>query len=124
MNKNFKNIFLIDSLGACLSFLLAFFIFPPYSEVLGVSKYLLYVLGSIALTYTLYSLCIYKLIQKIKSWMLLLLIILNTSYCIGILSILVLHTSITSLGTMFFITEALVIFILVTFEIKTLIKFQ
>lgn len=118
-----KNIFLIDAVGALLTFTLLFIVLRTFNSLFGLSKTSFEYLSLLAFIFFLYSLTCFFLAKN--NWKLYLKIICtaNTLYCILIFGILIgNYENISMLGVVYFLGEIAVIAGLVFFEIKTIRK--
>ncbi len=121
-----KNIFLIDGIGALVTFLFLFGIGFLVQEYFGIPKNVLYILAFVALFYAIYSfLCYFFLFdnfgKSLRKWQFFLkiIIIANSLYCMIIAFLLVLfYQNLTVLGLSYFILEIGVIIILVILETR------
>ena len=118
-----KNIFLIDAVGALLTFTLLFIVLRTFNSLFGLSKTTFEYLSLLAFIFFLYSITCFFLAKN--NWKLYLKIICtaNTLYCILIFGILIgNYENISMLGVVYFLGEIAVIAGLVFFEIKTIRK--
>ena len=118
-----KNIFLIDAVGALLTFTLLFLVLRTFNSLFGLSKTSFEYLSLLAFIFFLYSITCFFLAKN--NWKLYLKIICtaNTLYCILIFGILIgNYENISMLGVAYFLGEIAVIAGLVFFEIKTIRK--
>lgn len=120
MNTIFKNqkIFLVDAIGAGVSI---FSLFIPYTfeEFFGMPQSSIVIFISIAIVCFIYSTSVY--LSKTPNWKFFLMIIalLNISYCIFTLYHIIIHRSVlTMYGYVYFISEILIIFTLAMYELK------
>ena len=118
-----KNIFLIDGIGAAFSALFLLGILAQFPEYVGLSKNILLVLGAIACLLSTYSIaCFYFLIRK-RPVFLGITILANTLYAALTLSLLLYFGQVISfLGMYYFISELIVLGILIKLEYDVLIK--
>lgn len=115
---NERTIFLFDGIGAMLSFLLTGLILPNFSDVLGLSKELIYSLAVFPAVYMVFSLSCYRFVRKIKNWMLLAIILANLAYCLVSGSLLIFHEGLTDLGKYLLSAELLLVMGVIALEIK------
>ncbi|KRB58183.1 hypothetical protein [Flavobacterium sp. Root186] len=116
-----KNIFLIDAVGALLTFTLLFLVLRTFNSYFDLSKTILEYLSLLALLFSIYSLTCFFLAKN--NWKLYLKIICtaNILYCILTFGILLYHyNSISVFGIVYFLGEIVVIACLVFLEIKTI----
>lgn len=114
-----KRIFLIDGLGALVTAFFLICILARFQTSFGMPKKSLYVLSSIAIFFSIYSLSCYWLLKRSMGTFLLLIAVANTLYCI--LTIILLEyyaSSLTLLGFAYFICELAIILTLVVIEFK------
>lgn len=114
-----KKIFLLDGLGAMLSTALLYFLLMPNTAWIGLSVTQInaLVIGSLCLVgYDLIARIVYT---PERGWLIRVLALLNTLYCITTLSVLILHySSITILGWAYFLGEVAIVGVLVYLEWK------
>ncbi|CAC9975373.1 hypothetical protein FLAPXU55_03086 [Flavobacterium panici] len=118
-----KNIFLIDAVGASLTFILLFLVLRTFNNFFGLSKTTLEYLSLLALAFSIYSFICFFLAKN--NWKLYLKIICtaNILYCIltfGI--ILYYYRSISIFGIVYFLGEIIIIIGIVILEIKSIYK--
>lgn len=116
-----KNIFLIDAVGALITFILLFLVLRTLNTFFGLSKTTLEYLSLIAFIFSIYSFACFFLIKN--NWKLYLKIICtaNILYCILTFGILLYdYESISIFGIIYFLGEIVVIAGLVFLEIKTI----
>ncbi len=117
--KNIKprNIFLIDALGAFVSFIMLGFVLPNFDSLLGIPVQVLFILSFLAFLLSIYSsLCYFYFPDKWKPY-LKAIAIANGSYCIFTFLILTYYfDNITIWCWFYFIIEILIIFYLVRIE--------
>ena len=117
---NIRNVFLIDAIGALLSFILSGFILPYFSSILGIEPIVFKSLAGIALAYIIYDLIIYVKFQVIRPWMIKMIIFLNLSYCAITAALIFLLPNVSVLGQGLLLGESLVIILIVWFEYQIL----
>ncbi len=118
-----KNIFLIDAVGALITFALLFLVLRTFNTLFGLSKAALEYLSLIAFIFFIYSSTCFFL--AINNWKLYLKIICtaNILYCVLTFGILLYdYESISIFGIIYFLGEIVVIAGLVFLEIKTIRK--
>lgn len=118
-----KNIFLIDAVGALITFALLFLVLRPFNAFFGLSKATLEYLSLLALTFSIYSFTCFFLAKN--KWKLYLKIICtaNILYCILTFGILLSnYKSISIFGIIYFLGEIVVIAGLVFLKIKAIRK--
>ena len=129
-----KVIFLVDGIGALITFLSLFGIGFFLQKHFGMPKNVLYILSFIVALYAIYSLLCYFLLFKKRSsglesrkrnWQsfLKVIIVANSLYCVAMLLLLIqFYQTLTVLGLTYFIFEVMIIMILVLLEIKLISK--
>ena len=120
-----KRVFLLDGLGALLSALFLFIIVSFFGQKFGLPDKALYLLLTLALTFSVYSLFCYYF--RDKQWKLFLRAILIANLLYIILTIMTLinnSNSVTILGFFYFTIEILIISIIVMIEFKTINKYK
>lgn len=113
-----KNIFLIDAVGATVSILCLYFLYS-FEELFGMPQRVSSIFICIAIVLSIYSFTCYFI--NMRNWRLYLVIIaiLNISYCLfTIFQIFQNSNSITLLGYIYFIVELLIILTLAIYELK------
>lgn len=119
MKFNIKNIFLLDSSGAGLSFCITVFVLPVFSQFFGVSAKTFLGLGLLAFTLFFYSLYCYLYARaSLRRALLKALIFMNLSYVVLIAAILFTSTTLTVYGKAYFTLESIVIISLVFLEYR------
>ncbi|TDO95653.1 hypothetical protein [Flavobacterium sp. 245] len=116
-----KTIFLIDAVGALLTFAILFFVLRTFNSLFGLSKTTFKYLSLLALFFSFYSFACFFLAKN--NWKLYLKIICtaNILYCILTFGILIYnYKSISIFGLVYFIGEIAVISGLVLLEIKAI----
>ncbi len=115
---NQRTIFLFDGIGAAFSFLLSGFILPRFSDILGLSRDILYLLATFPAVYLIYSFSCYGLVEQIKSWMLLTIILANLAYCLVSASVIIFHAGIRELGIYLLLSEIVVVIAVIVLEFR------
>lgn len=119
--QNPKNVFLIDGLGALLSFVLLFFVLRNFNIYVGLSKTILTYLSLIALLFSLYSISCFLSLNNIWKPYLKAICIGNALYCILTLAVVLYYfKSISALGLLYFLGEIAIISCIIALEIKTM----
>lgn len=115
--KQPKRVFLIDAIGAFLSFSVLAFVFYSFNDLFLLpcfeSKLLMFVAASVFL----YSFLVYCFVQRRVKLFLIILLFFNIAYCVSLL--LVLFSSygyITNLGVAYLIVETIILVAVVFFE--------
>lgn len=113
-----RNIFLVDAIGAVVS-LLSLLIPYTFDELFGMPKSVVSTFISIAIVYSIYSTTVYLTNPSKWKMYLIIIAILNISYCLfTIYHIFNNLITITLLGHLYFAVEILIIFTLSLFELK------
>ena len=123
MGFNQKNIFLFDGIGALLSAVFTGLLLPLFSDLLGIQTEILHRLALLPMNYAVYSLSCYKLVKKIRSWNLLVIIFANLAYCLISGTVIFKTDGIANLGTSLLLAEILVVIAVVALEIRVYKKF-
>ncbi|HYX33422.1 MAG TPA: hypothetical protein VE954_09935 [Oligoflexus sp.] len=121
---NERTIFLLDGVGAALSFILSGLILPYFSDALGLSKELIYSLAGIPAICMIFSFRCYGFIKPIKSWMLLTIILANLAYSLISGSLIVFHDGLSDVGKYLLLAEILVVMGVMILEIRVLQKLR
>lgn len=122
IHLNEKNIFLFDGAGALASAVLTGLLLPLFSDLLGLSVGLLYILAIFPLVYAVFSLSCYFIIKPQRSIFLKSIIFANIFYCWVSGSVVIFSPTITKLGMAILILESIVIFGVVMCERKVLVR--
>lgn len=115
---NSRTIFLLDGIGALLSLIVTGLILPQFSEVLGLSKNLIYTLAIFPAIFMSYSFTCYAFIKPTKPWMVLTIILANLTYCLISGSLILFHEALTLPGKSLLSGEILVVLAVITLEFK------
>jgi hypothetical protein len=115
---NDRTIFLLDGIGALLSLTFTGLILPHFSEIVGISKNLIYILAIFPAIYTIYSLTCYFFIKPTKPWMLLTIIFGNLIYCLVSCTLILFHETLTFIGKSLFFGEILIVLAVIALELK------
>lgn len=114
-----KRLFLMDSLGALGTALMLGFVLTRFDHLLGMPKIVLYSLSGIAFGFSIFSFLCYLKIKANEITFLRGIAIANLMYCILTIGLVIyLRSTLTHLGFIYFLTEALIILSLVVFELK------
>lgn len=116
MNLNSRSIFLLDGLGAVVSFLLTGLVLPYFSNLIGLSPQVLYALAGFPFVYAIFSLGCYKFALKTKPWMLLIVIAANLVYCAISGIVISVFETLTPLGRLLLIAEIIVVLGVIALE--------
>jgi hypothetical protein len=118
-----RNIFLIDGIGAALSALFLLGILAQFPEYVGLSKNIFLALGAIACLLCTYSFACFFFSTKKRPALLGVTIAANTLYAALTLSLLLYFGQMISfLGMYYFISELIVLGILIKLEYGVLMK--
>ncbi len=118
LRKKPKRLFLIDGLGALVTLFFLAVVLTRFQEYIGMPKKGLYFLSIFAVIFSIYSITCYLL--RPVNWNILLRIIAfaNLVYCfITIGYICYFYEHLTMIGLLYFITEILIIFVLINLEL-------
>lgn len=117
--NNPRKLFLLDSLGAILTASMLFFVLRKLNNFFGMPIIVLENLALLALCFAFYSIICFLFLKKNWSFYLHIIAFANLSY--GLLTMFLLiafYTQITWLDWFYFLTEIVVIFVLVYLELK------
>ena len=118
-NLTFKNLFLIDGVGAIITVLMLSQVLSRFEYVLGVPQPTLFTLAGIASGFALYSIICYWLVKKHWRSYLMGIAVANTAYCIITLGLIIkLSDTITYLGMAYFGGEIILVVALAIFELQ------
>ncbi len=116
-NVSYKNVFLIDGIGAIITAIMLGIVLSSFQPYFGMPQEILYGLAAVAVAFAVYSLSCYLWVGSNWKPFLRGIAIANTSYCIITLSlIVVLWSSLTLLGKAYFIGEIALVMTLVKYE--------
>ncbi|MCC5813272.1 MAG: hypothetical protein JJT78_00825 [Leptospira sp.] len=117
-----KSIFLLDSIGALISFIFLFGILRNFQEYFGMPMDVLDVLSTLAGVYTIFSFACYLFIRNNWKPFLTIVVVANLFYTILSLSYLMIHyPELTLLGIVYFVGEKFILLGIVGLEVKFLI---
>ena len=123
LNLNPRKLFLIDGIGAAISFILLRFILPKFQEFIGMPTSILSDLSLFAATLLVYSAYCYFDVKNNLTKFLLGLAIANYTYCLASFYFMIVYfTELTWMGISYFIVEKLIVLTLATLELKTALK--
>jgi hypothetical protein len=118
---NPRNIFLLDAIGACVSAISLGVILPLLHAWIGMPLHVLYGLCACAVFFALYSFSRYAWADYQNGLWLKIVIALNLTYCLVSAFFLWLYwPQLKTLGTLYFVSEKLVVLGVVGLEWKTL----
>lgn len=113
----YKQLFLIDGIGALVSALFLGLILVQLKTYIGMPVQILYLLALLALVFAIYSFSCHLASPKRWRFFLKLIALINSSYCLLTLVLVVRnYDSLTLLGLTYFVVEMLVILMLVKVE--------
>lgn len=114
-----KLIFLIDSAGALLTFILLFGVLRNFEDYFGLPKPKLTFLAVCAVCLCLYSLTCFLFVKHKWTFFIRIISVANLLYCIltGLL-LIVYRSQLTSLGVVYFLVEIAIVCALVLLELK------
>ena len=118
-----KKLFLTDSAGAFITATLLVVVVIPFNEAFGMPRSPLYCLSAIAYIFSIYSFCCWYI--KTDQWPLLLkaLSVANCVYCVLTVILLIKNIeTLTLIGLVYFAGEIIIIFSLVSLEIRIIKK--
>jgi hypothetical protein len=114
-----KRLFLIDGIGGLITASLLFFLLARLEHIFGMPKKILYILSLVAIYYSIYSLSCHYIIKQNWKPFLFMIAIANALYCIATMILLAYYYSrLTWLGLIYFISEIIIITILILVEIR------
>lgn len=119
MRINSKNIFLVDGLGAIFSASVLGVVLVNFQGLFGMPQQVLFYLMIVACIFSFYSLGCHFF--KPANWQsfLLFIAISNTIYCIISVAFAFYHIdTLTTLGCLYFVSEVIVVMLLVNLEVK------
>jgi len=118
-NLTFKNLFLIDSLGALTTAFLLGVVLVRLESIFGMPPNVLYSLAAVAVGFMIYSLVCYQAVRE--NWQLFLraIAIANLLYCVLTLALVIYFwADLTMLGVAYFFGEAIIVTSLALIELK------
>ena len=117
MNVTTKNLFLLDGLGAFVSFLFIGLLFPAFQKNIGMPFRVLYSLAAIAFLFSLNSLFCFWILENRRTQFLRYIGLANLTYCFLTALLVILNfQNLTALGITYFILEIMVILGLISVE--------
>lgn len=118
-NMDFRQLFLIDGIGAMVTAVLLSQVLARFESVFGMPSTILYALASLAVGFAVYSFTCYWLLKKNWKPYLKGIAIANMIYSLTTLGLIVyLNESLTYLGLIYFIGEIIIILFLASWEFK------
>ena len=118
-----KSLFLVDGIGAIITFFFLFAILRPFNEYFGMPVDILLLLSAIAAIFCLYSLTCYFLVSNNWRPFLMAISIGNLLYCCLTMGLVIYYfQSLTALGVTYFIAEIILLFGLVFVEQKAIVR--
>ena len=118
-NMDFRQLFLIDGIGAMVTAVLLSQVLARFESVFGMPSTILYALASLAVGFAVYSFTCYWLLKKNWKPYLKGIAIANMIYSLTTLGLIVyLNESVTYLGLIYFIGEIIIILFLASWEFK------
>ena len=118
-NLSFKQLFLLDGIGAAVTALLLSQVLARYQSVFGMPQSVLWVLAATAGGFAVYSLLCHRLVNKHWKRYLGGIALANTGYCIITLGLIgYWFEKLTYLGVAYFVGEIILIMILVGLEFR------
>lgn len=120
-----KTLFLIDSIGACMTAFSLFVIMRPFSAYLGMPATVLSYLSAIAICFGMYSMTCFLFLKTRTAPFIRLISIANILYCVLTTGLLINYApSLSLLGTIYFSTEILIICLLSYIELRVAAKIK
>lgn len=120
LTANPKAMFLVDSVGACLSAILLFAM-ANYYAVFGMPQIILYLLASIAFTFAIYSFCCYYFVLNRWRPYLMVITVANFSYSLLTMCLIICYyQSLTWMGIAYFVAELVALYAIILLEVRTL----
>jgi len=113
-----RNIFLIDALGASVSFVLLGFVLPYFVAFTGMPSHVFYLLAGVAFLFAIFSFFCFKLNPQNWRPYLLAIAMANLLYCLFTI-LMVFYSSLSIFGIIYFAFEIIVIVLLASFELRT-----
>lgn len=114
-----RRLFLIDGIGGLITASLLFFLLARLEHVFGMPRKILYILSSVAVCYSIYSLSCHYFIKENCKPFLFIIAIANALYCVATtILMLYCYPQLTWIGLIYFISEITIISILVFIEIR------
>ena len=123
--SNPKSLFLMDGIGAAISFIILRFVLPKFQELIGMPTTILLNLSLFACVLLAYSAyCFFDVKNNLPNF-LLGLAIANCSYClISFYFIITYFSELTWIGISYFILEKIIVLTLIYIEFKTANKLK
>lgn len=119
MNYSFKQLFLIDGIGALVTVVMLSQVLARYEPLFGMPKGVLYVLSGIAFCFAAYSLTCHFLISTHFKIFLKVILSANVVYTFLTIGLVIFYfRTLTWLGLAYFTVELIVIYILVLAEYR------
>ncbi|WP_235297551.1 hypothetical protein [Portibacter marinus] len=116
---NIENVFLIDAIGALITALMVGVVLPYFQFYIGMPIHVLRLLAVAGLMFAVYSFTCHFSKLKYPSSYLKIIALLNLSYCLVTLIMIVIHkASLTYIGYTYFIIEIIIVLILINIEWK------
>lgn len=123
MNLTPKKLFLIDAIGAFISFVMLGFILPNFQEYIGMPGNILTYLSYLAFSLMIFSGSCFLFVKRNQRFFLTAIGILNTFYVlISLVFMYFYFHELSLLGFMYFVIEKGIVLTLVTLELKTSFK--
>lgn len=121
-SQNPKQLLIVDSAGALITFVMLLLIGKFFSIQFGLSKTIINILSLAALLIFLYSSTCYLTLRTVRWPVISSVALINSLYCFLTLSLMIyLHSEITLWGILYFSVEIIIIIFLIIIEYKVAI---
>ncbi len=120
-----KTLFLIDSLGAMLTAFILFAIMRQHNDVVGMPETVLTYLSIIAICFCIYSTACFLFLKKRWALFIRIIGVANLLYCAFTIKLLINYfSSLTMIGTIYFLLEIVIICVLSYVELNVARKMK
>jgi len=120
-----RKLFLVDALGALLSFIWLGIILVQFEQAFGMPKRVLYILATISMVFCIYSLTCWAMVRKSWRRYLRMIAIANLLYCCITIGMVLYHWhSLTAIGITYFEVEIILVVILAYTELKNTLAYR
>jgi len=120
-----KKIFLLDGIGALMTALIVGFVVGLNPELFGVPSSICKLLSLIAFVFAAYSCGCFFLLPQFSIWFLFVICAANSLYILYTLALVVRYfETIKVLGIVYFILEAIIVGVLISFEVRMILRNQ
>lgn len=118
-----KKTFLLDAIGAVLSTLLLGVVLVHFESYIGMPLNVLYPLAAVAGVFAVYSFSCYFFLKTNWKPYMRNIAIANSIYCLASIILVIIHFDLlTTLGIIYFISEFLILILIILTEFKTIKK--